>query len=88
MQCVVRVRDAAVTCAAPAPRTGARALTLGGQNSYVRVISSNVAYDSVTQVFSADFAVQNLLPQPIGTSDGVTAESSFEPGPMKPGKSP
>ena len=87
LQCVVQVRDAAVTCAAPAPQADARALILGGQNTYVRVISSNVAYDSVTQVFSADLAVQNLLSQAIGTSDGVNADPAgirvfFHQGPV------
>jgi alpha-tubulin suppressor-like RCC1 family protein len=48
-------------------------LLLGGQGTYVRLTSSGVSYDGAS-VFSAQVTVQNLLGQPIGTTDGVAAD--------------
>ena len=53
---------------------GARGDVLVG-TPYVKLTSGNVAYDGAG-TFSADVAVQNLMDQPIGTTDGVTADSS------------
>lgn len=75
LTCVASVRAATITCQTPAPSVGgASAVIFGGQNSYVRMISSNTAMDAGTGVFSADVAVQNLLPQTIGSADGVTVD--------------
>ncbi|MBB4638339.1 DNA/RNA non-specific endonuclease [Longimicrobium terrae] len=75
LTCVASVRAATITCQTPAPSAGgASAVIFGGQNSYVRMISSNTAMDAGTGVFSADVAVQNLLPQTIGSTDGVTVD--------------
>ena len=43
----------------------------GGQNVYVKVTSSNPAYNSGTGHFTFDITVTNLIDQPIGTLDGV-----------------
>jgi hypothetical protein len=51
-----------------------KAILVGGQEMFVKVTSTNVAYDIGTEIFSADFNVQNMLQQAIGTTDGVTVE--------------
>lgn len=72
--CTVSVPDRAVRCGDPAPADGAaQDIILGGQGTYVRLESANVAYDSVAGAFSMDVTVQNLLPQPMGTPDSVSA---------------
>jgi hypothetical protein len=72
LQCRVSKARLDVSCTAPAP-TGPRAdLIVGGQGTYVQLRSTNVAYDSTTQTFSADVTLQNLLGQPVGTEDGTT----------------
>lgn len=76
LTCVASVRAATITCQTPAPSAGgASAVIFGGQNSYVRMVSSNTAMNTGTGVFSADVAVQNLLPQTIGSTDGVTVDA-------------
>jgi hypothetical protein len=73
LACRATVATRTVTCAAPAPAGGAsRDLILGGQGVYLQLSSSNVAYDSVNEVLSADVTLQNLLGQPIGTTDGTS----------------
>ena len=44
----------------------------GGQNMFVKVTTSNVAYNSGTGQYTFDANIQNLLQQPIGTTDGTT----------------
>jgi hypothetical protein len=44
----------------------------GGQNTFVTVTSSNVAYNNLTGRFTFDVTLKNLLQQPIGTTDGTT----------------
>jgi len=43
----------------------------GGQNTYVTVTSSNVAYNNLTGRFTFDVTIKNLLQQPIGTTDHI-----------------
>lgn len=66
---------AGMRCApqAPAPGGGMGAL-LGGQNTYVRLASANAAYDGVSETFSVDVTVQNLMNEALGTPDGVTPD--------------
>lgn len=45
---------------------------VGGQDTNVRLSSSNVAYTVEDSIFQFDVAVQNLLPERMGTADGVT----------------
>lgn len=47
-------------------------ILVGGQGLYLQLTSSNVNYNSGTEVFSFDVTVQNLIPQSMATSDGVT----------------
>jgi hypothetical protein len=56
---------------------GARGyIIVGGQGTYVQLTSSNVSYNSGTHVFAFDLTVQNLIPQPMGTTDGTTPDGS------------
>jgi hypothetical protein len=74
LQCVAQVREGTVSCTREAS-AGARGDVIGGQNTYVKLTSTNVAYDTSTATFSADVTIQNLLQQAMGTIDGVTADS-------------
>lgn len=47
-------------------------IIVGNQNVYVKVTSTNVAYDGGTGQLTFDVTVQNLLEQPMGTLDGTT----------------
>lgn len=75
VSCTADVRAGSVRCA-PYEDGGAMgaagARILGGQGVNVRIASSNVSYDSVTEVFGMDVTVQNLLVQKMGTADGST----------------
>jgi hypothetical protein len=74
LACRVSVAARTVQCAPPAPSTGgARGLIVGGQNQFVKLTSTGVAYDSTTAILRADVTVKNLMPQPLGTYDGTTA---------------
>jgi hypothetical protein len=55
-------------------RIGANRTLIGGQNVYLRLTSSNVGYDSGTEIFQFDVTVQNLLNEAIGTPDGTVAD--------------
>jgi hypothetical protein len=52
------------------------AVLVGGQHQFVEVTSSNVNYNSGTSAFTFDVTVQNLIPQPMGTSNGTGADSA------------
>lgn len=74
-ECLARVRDRQVTCAGRAPVSSRlRGAIIGGQGQYVRLASSNVAFDAGTGTFSFDETVQNLLPYAMGTVDGVSPD--------------
>jgi hypothetical protein len=64
-----------MTCTPQRPATGdARGVLFGGQNTTVRLTSSNASYDAGLHVFSVDVTMQNLMNEAIGTYDGVTAD--------------
>jgi hypothetical protein len=72
IDCTADVRALRVSCAAQPAGDRLRAdRIVGGQRTNVFLQSSNVSYDSATQIFSADLTVQNLLVQRMG-SDGST----------------
>ena len=50
--------------------TGAQRVTLGGQMQYVWLISGNTSFSADT--FRADVRVGNLIPQGLGSQDGLT----------------
>ena len=63
----------AVSCKpAGSPGKGS-ALIIGGQHTYLNLTSSNVSYDSGTEIFQFDVTVQNLLNEAIGTPDGTVS---------------
>jgi hypothetical protein len=71
--CTASVANAQVRCGLPGESGGpAASIIVGGQGTYLRLESSNVAYDSATDGFSLDVTVQNLLSQQMGTPDGTT----------------
>jgi hypothetical protein len=84
--CTAQVHAATVSCVPQKTPTGVLAqrtpgskrfdLIIGGQHTYVTLTSSNVAYDGTTSDFSFDVTVTNLIQQPLGTSDGVTADAN------------
>ena len=55
---------------------GTRRDIFGGQNTYVKLTSSNVSYDSGTEIFQFDVTVQNLLNEAMGTPDGTTVDTA------------
>ncbi|HET7229642.1 MAG TPA: Ig-like domain-containing protein [Longimicrobium sp.] len=69
--CAASVADRTVTCGRP-DATQARAIIVGKQGTYVQLTSSNVAVSADS--FTFDVTVQNLTPQSMGTSDGVTLD--------------
>jgi hypothetical protein len=54
------------------PESGLQRVTLGGQMLYVWLLSSNVSYNASTEIFQADVQVGNLIPQGLGSADGLT----------------
>jgi hypothetical protein len=47
-------------------------LIVGGQGVFVQLTSSNVVYNSVTEIFQADVEVENLILQGLGSADAIT----------------
>jgi hypothetical protein len=72
--CTATLRASAVSCAPAAPAGGGSRSILGGQNTLLKLTSSNVSYNPGTQIFSFDVTVQNLLNEAMGTPDGVTPD--------------
>ena len=71
--CTVDVRAKRVACSDASATGAARGDRLvGGQEKFVRLTSSNVAYDNQDFVFTFDETLQNLLKQSMGTTDGST----------------
>ncbi|HEY0038082.1 MAG TPA: lamin tail domain-containing protein [Longimicrobium sp.] len=75
-ECIARVHERTVTCAAPAPVSPSlrRGAIIGGQGQFVKLTTTNVAFDAGTGIFSGDVTVQNLLPYAMGTQDGVSPD--------------
>lgn len=71
-------RDAvSVSCVPVAPDLGdASGLIVGNQGVYVQLTSSNVSYNSGTGQFTFNATLQNLIEQPLGTTDGTTPDPS------------
>ena len=87
LACTASVQARTVHCGAPSTG-GARAVIIGGQNRYVTLTSSNIQVVADTIAF--DVTVGNLIPQPLGTSDGTSADAAgvrvfFEVAPTSTG---
>ncbi|HEU0053871.1 MAG TPA: DNA/RNA non-specific endonuclease [Longimicrobium sp.] len=76
VECRASVRGGDVLCAVPQASTpaGVNAALIGGQGSYVQVISSNVSYNGGTGTFQFDVRLANLLAQTMGSADGVALD--------------
>jgi DNA/RNA endonuclease G (NUC1) len=74
LECEATVASPTVRCSDAAPGAG-RATLIGGQGTYVQLRSSDVSYNSGTGIFSFNATVQNLLPQAMGTRDGLAVDS-------------
>lgn len=66
---------AGVTCT-PDRELNGRGTVIGNQNVYIKLTSSNVTYDNVTDTLAFDVTVQNLLNEAIGTPDGTVAATN------------
>jgi hypothetical protein len=64
-----------VSCVPASGRAGgASPVLIGGQNTFLRLTSSNVNYSSDSEIFKFDVTVQNLMNEAIGTPDGVVPD--------------
>lgn len=62
-------------CAPVAGSAGdAAGVVIGGQGTYLQLTSSNISYDSQSEIFQFDVTVQNLMNEAIGTPDGTVAD--------------
>jgi alpha-tubulin suppressor-like RCC1 family protein len=67
LACTANVAKGVLTCGAPASGSGGPRLSvIGGQDLNVKLTSTNVSYDGVQGVLSADITVQNLLDRAMG----------------------
>ena len=77
IRCTASVRTGTVTCGQAELPSGARGyIVVGGQHVNVELTSSNVTYDAGTGAFAFDVTVMNKIPQAMGTTDGVAADSN------------
>jgi uncharacterized protein YaiE (UPF0345 family) len=75
LTCTASVRAGTVVCAPPTPSTGAAdGIIVGNQGVYVQLTSTNISYNPGTGQFTFDATLQNLLEQPLGTTDGGTPD--------------
>lgn len=72
LTCTAYVQAGTVACGDPRTPGAASAAILGGQNIYVRLASSNAL--QVADTFGVDVTVTNLIPQPLGTTNGTSAD--------------
>src|SRR5438552_2831006 len=97
--CEASVPAGTLTCASSQPQTGRPLqaapgmsfdLILGGQGALVRLASSGTAYNAGTQVFTSNVTVENLIAQPMNTTNGTTPDAGgikvfFHSGPTVTG---
>jgi hypothetical protein len=76
LDCVASKETLAVSCKPSASQAGTAAgdIIVGNQNVYVRLVSSNIAYNIGTGQFTFDATLENLIEQPMGTVDGTTLD--------------
>jgi hypothetical protein len=96
LNCEASRKELRVTCTEPQAGGNkgkvAADIVYGGQNTFVTLTSTNVAYNSGTGRFTFDVTVKNLLQQSIGTTDGTTlaptgVRAFFQSGPTVTGGS-
>lgn len=75
LTCSVTMPSGTMACVPAKPGTGdAAGLIVGNQGVYVQLTSSNVNYNAGTGQFTFDATLQNLIEQPLGTTDGTTPD--------------
>jgi len=75
LECTGNRQALTVSCAPAQPAGGAQGdIIVGNQGVLVKLTSSNIAYNSGTGQFTFDVTVQNLIQQPMGTTDGTTTD--------------
>jgi hypothetical protein len=74
LECTVDVRAGSLSCAGERPAGGASASIIGGQSDNVFLSASNTVRSGDTVQF--DVTVQNLLPEAMGTPDGVMVDTA------------
>lgn len=93
LQCTGNRAALTVNCVPASPDGGpAKDILVGGQGVYVQVTTSGVNYNSGTGQFTFNTTLQNLIEQPMGTTDGTTLDPNgirifFHSGPTVTGGS-
>ncbi len=72
LTCTASMQSLTVQCSRTGP--GGSAVIIGGQNTYVKLTSSNIQV--VADTFAFDVTVQNLIPQALGTTNGTSADGA------------
>jgi len=74
-ECTGSISSGTVSCKELGPKAGqASGVLIGGQNSNLKLTSSNLSYNSGTGLVQFDVTVQNLMNEAIGTPDGTVAD--------------
>jgi hypothetical protein len=72
--CAADVRAETVTCGEGSPATNAGlSILVGGYGRYTRILPTRVFFNEDTRTLHSWMAVQSLIVQPLGTSDGSVA---------------
>ncbi|HYJ79964.1 MAG TPA: hypothetical protein VEW03_10205 [Longimicrobiaceae bacterium] len=75
VQCSANRQAGTVSCGdVPSGNSLPSHIIVGGQNINVKLTTSNIAYNGGTGQFTFDMTLQNLIEQPIGTTDGTTTD--------------
>jgi hypothetical protein len=73
VSCSASLQARTVTCGKPA-QTGASNVIIGGQHEFVTLAATNIAV--LADSFMFDVTVTNLIPQPIGTTNGTSVDGA------------
>src|SRR5437660_12052527 len=82
--CEASVPAGTLTCASSQPQNSRQLLAapgmsfdliLGGQGALVRLASSGTAYNAGTQAFTSNVTVENLIAQPMNSTNGTTPDA-------------
>jgi hypothetical protein len=90
--CVGSTVSRTISCKAQRPGGDVSAVVTGGQNTFLKLTSSNLSYNSGTEIFQFDVTVQNLMNEAMGSPDGTVADPEgiqvfFHSGPTTTGGS-
>jgi hypothetical protein len=72
VSCTASVATGSVRCGDAVPAGGGSAAILGGQNEYIRLAAAHAS--ATADTFAIDVTVTNLIPQPLGTTNGASAD--------------